>query len=227
MLAILKKELRGYFLSPIGYIFIGLFLFMASIFFYGDIILNYGSINFEDIFVSLSTLLTFITPLLTMRMFAEEKRNGTDQLLFTSPISMSSIVFGKFLAAIAILLISELLTFIYYFILMYFGVPYLPTALSTLLGFLLLGAAYISFGMFASSITENQIIASIVTIAFFILTWFMPSFNSNLEAFSLINMFDKFPLGQISISEIVTFITFTLLFTLLTMIVLQRKKSLK
>ena len=162
-----------------------------------------------------------------MRMFAEEKRNGTDQLLFTSPISMLSIVLGKFIAAIFILLITELLTFIYYFILMHFGSPYLPTALSTLFGFLLLGTAYISFGIFASSITENQIVASIITIAFFIFTWFMPGFNSNLEAFSLINMFDKFPSGQIALTELVTYITFTLLFTILTMIVLQRKKSLK
>lgn len=226
MIAVLKKELKSYFLSPIGYIFIGLFLFMASIFFYVDII-YYGSMNFEYMFFSLSTILTFITPLLTMRMFAEEKRNGTDQLLFTSPISMLSIVLGKFIAAIFILLITELLTFIYYFILMHFGSPYLPTALSTLFGFLLLGTAYISFGIFASSITENQIVASIITIAFFIFTWFMPGFNSNLEAFSLINMFDKFPSGQIALTELVTYITFTLLFTILTMIVLQRKKSLK
>ncbi len=226
MLAVLKKEIKSYFLSPIGYIFIGLFLFMASIFFYVDVI-YYGSMNFEYMFFSLSTILTFITPLLTMRMFAEEKRNGTDQILFTSPVSMGSIVLGKFLSAVFILLISELLTFIYFIILTHFGNPYLPTALSTLLGFLLLGMAYISFGMFASSITENQIVASIVTIAFFILTWFMPGFNSNLEAFSLINMFEKFPSGQIALNEIVTYVTFTLLFTLLTMIVLQRKKSLK
>ena len=226
MIAVLKKELKSYFYSPIGYIFIGLLLLMASIFFYADAS-YYITMNFEYIFSSLSIILTFITPLLTMRMFAEEKRNGTDQILFTSPTSMSRIVLGKFLAAICVLLISELFTFIYYFILMHFGTPYLPTALSTLLGFLLLGTAYISFGMFASSITENQIISAIITIAFFIFTWFMPSLNSNLEAFSLINMFDKFPLGQISIKEIVTYITFTLLFFILTTIVLQRKKSLK
>ena len=226
MLAILKKEIKSYFLSPVGYIFIGLFLFMASIFFYLDVV-YYGSMNFEYMFFSLSTILTFITPLLTMRMFAEERKNGTDQILFTSPVSMSKIVFGKFLSAVFILLISELLTFIYFIILTHFGTPYLPTALSTLLGFLLLGMAYISFGMFASSITENQIIASIITVAFFIISWFMPNFNENLEAFSLINMFQKFPTGQIALNEVVTFVTFTLLFTLLTMIVLQRKKSLK
>lgn len=226
MWAIIKKEVKSYFCSPIGYIFIGLFLFMASIFFYVDVI-YYRTTNFEYMFYSLSTILTFITPILTMRMFAEERKEGTDQLLFTSPRGIPSIVFGKFFSAVIILILSELLTFIYYGILLYFGTPHIQTALVTLLGFLLLGMAYLSFGMFASSLTENQIIAAITTIAFFIVTWFMPQFSEGLEAFSLINMFNQFPSGQIALSEIVTYLSFTLLFVLLTMIVLQRKKSVK
>ena len=156
-----------------------------------------------------------------MRMFSEEKKEGTDQLLFTSPRGITSIVFGKFLAALCVLLITELLTFIYYFILMYFGSPDFVSAIVTLGGFLLLGAAYISFGMFASSITENQVIAAILTIGFFILTWFLPDINEIFSSLSLINMFD------IDLSEIVTFVSFTLLFVALTIIVLQRRKSVK
>ena len=226
MFAVLKKELKSYFLSPIGYVFIGLFLLMTSVFFYLDI-LSYGMSKFQNMFYSLATILTFITPILTMRMFSEEKKEGTDQLLFTSPRGITSIVFGKFLAAICVLLITELLTFIYYFILMYFGSPDFVSAIVTLGGFLLLGAAYISFGMFASSITENQVIAAILTIGFFILTWFLPDINEIFSSLSLINMFDKFPSGQIDLSEIVTFVSFTLLFVALTIIVLQRRKSVK
>ena len=226
MFAVLKKELKSYFLSPIGYVFIGLFLLMTSVFFYLDI-LSYGMSKFESMFYSLATILTFITPILTMRMFSEEKKEGTDQLLFTSPRGITSIVFGKFLAALCVLLITELSTFIYYFILMYFGSPDFVSAIVTLGGFLLLGAAYISFGMFASSITENQVIAAILTIGFFILTWFLPDINEIFSSLSLINMFDKFPSGQIALSEIVTFISFTLLFVALTIIVLQRRKSVK
>lgn len=226
MFAVLKKELKSYFLSPIGYVFIGLFLLMTSVFFYLDI-LSYGMSKFESMFYSLATILTFITPILTMRMFSEEKKEGTDQLLFTSPRGITSIVFGKFLAALCVLLITELLTFIYYFILMYFGSPDFVSAIVTLGGFLLLGAAYISLGMFASSITENQVIAAILTIGFFILTWFLPDINEIFSSLSLINMFDKFPSGQIDLSEIVTFISFTLLFVALTIIVLQRRKSVK
>ncbi len=226
MFAVLKKELKSYFLSPIGYVFIGLFLLMTSVFFYLDI-LSYGMSKFQNMFYSLATILTFITPILTMRMFSEEKKEGTDQLLFTSPRGITSIVFGKFLAAICVLLITELLTFIYYFILMYFGKPDFVSSIVTLGGFLLLGAAYISFGMFASSITENQVVAAILTIGFFILTWFLPDINEIFSSLSLINMFDKFPSGQIALSEIVTFISFTLLFVALTIIVLQRRKSVK
>ena len=226
MFAVLKKELKSYFLSPIGYVFIGLFLLMTSVFFYLDI-LSYGMSKFQNMFYSLATILTFITPIITMRMFSEEKKEGTDQLLFTSPRGITSIVFGKFLAAICVLLITELLTFIYYFILMYFGKPDFVSSIVTLGGFLLLGAAYISFGMFASSITENQVVAAILTIGFFILTWFLPDINEIFSSLSLINMFDKFPSGQIALSEIVTFISFTLLFVALTIIVLQRRKSVK
>lgn len=226
MFAVLKKELKSYFLSPIGYVFIGLFLLMTSVFFYLDI-LSYGMSKFQNMFYSLATILTFITPILTMRMFSEEKKEGTDQLLFTSPRGITSIVFGKFLAALCVLLITELLTFIYYFILMYFGKPDLISSIVTLGGFLLLGAAYISFGMFASSITENQVVAAILTIGFFILTWFLPDINEIFSSLSLINMFDKFPSGQIALSEVVTFVSFTLLFVALTIIILQRRKSVK
>lgn len=226
MWAIFKKEVKSYFLSPIGYVFIGLFLAMCSVFFYLDVV-NYGSLQFENMFYSASTILTFIIPILTMRTFAEERKLGTEQLLYTSPRSITSIVIGKFLAAVFVVIITEICTLVYFGILCFFGTPHLQTALVTLLGFLMLSMAYISFGMFASSITENQIIAGVITIGFFIITWFLPSFSTVLSPLSLINMFDKFPSGLIALEEIVTYITFTAFFIILTIIVLQRKKSVK
>ena len=226
MWAIFKKEVKSYFLSPIGYVFIGLFLAMCSVFFYLDVV-NYGSLQFENMFYSASTILTFIVPILTMRTFAEERKLGTEQLLYTSPRSITSIVIGKFLASVFVVVITEICTLVYFAILCFFGTPHIQTALVTLLGFLMLSMAYISFGMFASSITENQIIAGVLTIGFFIITWFLPSFSSVLSPLSLINMFDKFPSGLIALEEIVTYITFTAFFIILTIIVLQRKKSVK
>ena len=226
MFAIMKKEFKSYLLSPIGYIFIGLFLLMFSIFFIVTIF-NYSVINFEYLFYNGATILTFITPVLTMRMFSEERKNGTEQLILTSPRSLTSVVLGKFCAAALIMLITEAFTMIFFAILKYFGNPSLVVALSTLGGFFLLALAYISFGMFVSSLTENQIIACVITIGVFIAMWFLPGLAPALEPFSLINMFDKFPQGMISISEIITYVTFTILFILLTIIVLQRRKSVK
>ena len=226
MFAVIKKELKTYFCSPVGYVFIGLFLIMFSIFFYVDVF-QYASTNFEYIFYSGATILTFITPILTMRTIAEERKSGTEQLLLTSPLSITKVVLGKFIAATIIVIITEICTFLYFGILSFFGTPHIKTALVTLLGFLLLAVSYISFGIFASSITENQIIAGVITIGFFILTWFLPNFSDVFTNFSLINMFSKFPTGQIDIADTVTFVTFTVLCLLLTVIFMQRRKSVR
>ena len=226
MLAVIKKELKTYFCSPVGYVFIGLFLIMFSIFFYVDVF-KYQSTNFEYIFYSGATILTFIVPILTMRTIAEERKTGTEQLLLTSPLSITKVVLGKFIAATIIVVITELCTLLYFGILSYFGKPHISTALVTLLGFLLLAMSYISFGILASSITENQIIAGIISIGFFIITWVLPEFNSSLESYSFINMFYKYTQGQIDIGDTVTFLTFTVTCILLTITVMQRRKSVR
>ena len=227
MWAIIKKEVKSYFLSPIGYIFVGLFLAVYSIFFYLDVYV-YGTTNFGNMFYSLTTIVTFLVPVLTMRLFAEEKKNGTEQLILTSPRSVTAITLGKFFAALIVVLISELLTFIYFGILMYFGSPNLVTALVTLLGFTLLCSSYIAFGMFASSLTENQIIAEILTTVVLLVLWFIPNFIPSMQTFSLVNAFtSSFPAGTISLASLVLLGSFTVIFIILTMMVLQRKKNLK
>ena len=162
-----------------------------------------------------------------MRSFSEERKTGTEQLLLTSPISITKVVLGKFIAALFIVLITELCTFMYFGILCYYGVPELTTTFATLLGFLLFVMSYISFGMLTSSITENQIISGIISIGFFIITWVLPEFNTSLESFSFINMFYKYTQGQIDIGDTVTFITFTITCLLLTITVMQRRKSVR
>ncbi len=226
MLAVMKKELKSYLLSPIGYVFIGIFLLLFSVFFYISIF-SYQSMNFEYLFYNGATILTFVAPVLTMGMFAAERKSGTEQLILTSPRSITTIVLGKLLASGIILVITELLTFMYFAILKYFGDPSLQVALSTLFGFFLLSLAYLSFGMFASSLTESQIVAYFLTTGIFLLMWFLPDINQVFESFSLIAMFDKFPRGLISVSEVVTFVSFSVLFILLTIMVLQRRKSVK
>ena len=228
MWAVIKKELKSYFTTPIGYIFIGVFLIAFSVSFYFTV-LGYGSVNFERIFYSLPTILVlaFIIPLLTMRSFAEERKTGTEQLLLTSPLSITKITLGKFIAAAIIVIITELFTFMYFGIICHFGMPHISTSLATMLGFLLFCMAYITFGIFASSITENQIIAGIISIGFFIITWVLPDFNTNLSGLSFINMFYKYTEGQIDIADTVTFVTFAITCIILTITLMQRRKSVK
>ena len=227
MWAIVKKEFKSYFLSPIGYIYIGVFLLTCSIFFYLDIFVNLST-DFPYMFRSAVTILTFIVPLITMRMFSEERKNGTEQLLLTSPRSITQVVLGKFIAAALVVLVSVLLTLIYFGILSYFGEPQLSKSLIAILGFALLSIAYVSFGMFASSLTENQVVSAVITIAVFVLLWFLPSFSSIFIDFSLMEaFFESFYLGTISIKNLVLLVSFTAIFVVFTIMVLQRRKSVK
>ena len=134
MWAVIKKEFKSYFYTPIGYIFIGVFLIAFSISFFFSVVSS-GNVNFEYIYYTLPTILVlaFIIPLLTMRSFAEERKTGTEQLLLTSPLSITKVVLGKFIAATLIVAITEICTFLYFGILCYFGTPHITTALVTLL----------------------------------------------------------------------------------------------
>lgn len=227
MWAIAKKEFKQYFLSPIGYVYIGIFLLTCSLFFYLDIF-SYQSTQFARMFGSASTVLTFIIPILTMRMFAEERKNGTEVLLLTSPRSVTQIVLGKFIAGALVVLVSTLATFIYYFILQFFGAPQFASSLIAIIGFSLLALAYVSFGMFASSLTENQVIAAIISIGFFLLSWFLPNILTSLSDYSLMYAFyDSFYAGTIGISNLVLLLSFTAMFIIFTIMVIQRRKNVK
>ena len=227
MWAVMKKELKSYFLSPIGYVFIGLFLTMFSLIFYITTVYQ-GAVTYQYVFFySVMYIVVFIIPLLTMRMFSEERKNGTEQLLITSPRSMVSITLGKFLAAMVVIFITVLLTLIYLAIICYFKVPDIPTVVTTMFGFILLSMTYISLGMFISSLTENQIIAGISTIAIFIVTWLAPNISSNLMSISLIEKYYPFVTGVFPITETISLLSITVMFVILTMIVMKRRKLVK
>ena len=231
MWAIIKKEVKSYFLSPIGYVFIGVFLLAFSISFNLELVYSYGNVDFQNIFAYIFTYLptilvfSFLIPMLTMRSFSEERKNGTETLLLTSPVSTTKIVLAKFIAALAIELIALLFTMMFIIIICIFGTPDMSTIFVTLLGFILLCMAYTAFGIFASSLTENQIIAAMITILTFIVTWVLPEFLTTASSFSLINMFYKFTTGQIDIAYTITYIALTALCLALTIVILQKRKS--
>ena len=227
MVAIYKTELKSYFLSPTGYITIGLFLLIFSLFFYLTTV-SVGGYDIGNLYFNTARYgLLIIVPILTMRMFAEERKNGTEQLLLTSPRSITEIVLGKFLAGVSVIVITLIFSLIYYAILCFFKAPNLVPTLVMILGFLLVGMAAISIGMFISSLTENQIISAVVTIVFFVSSWFLPNLNDNFSIIDLMSNYQKFPAGLISMSEVVNLLGITVVFILFTIIIMQRKKSIK
>lgn len=227
MWTIFKKELKTYFLSPIGYIAIGIFMLLYSIFFYLTTI-TYGSVFMGDLYYATARYgLLLIVPLLTMRMFAEERKNGTEQLLLTSPRSVTSIVLGKFFAAVAVILITMIFSIVYAVIISFFGNVNIPTLIVTMLGFLLVAMAATSIGMLASSITENQIIAAIITIVVLVAPWFLVDISEIFSSIDLIDKFMKFPNGLISVADLVSLVSITVMCILITIIVIKRRKTVK
>ena len=227
MWAIIKKEFKSYFLSPIGYIYIGIFLFITSLLFLVETF-YVGSVEFNYMYSWTSLVITFTVPILTMRMFAEEKKTGTDQLLLTSPRSVTQIVLGKYLAACAVVLVTMIMQFGYFIILTFFGEPQMPSFLVSLLGITLISMAYIAFGMFASSITESQIIAAVISFVVFFIMLFIPSTNNVVGSLSLsAALSNSFLIGTIVLKDLVSMITFSIVFILFTIIAIQRRKGSK
>ena len=225
--AVIKKELKNYFFSPIGYIVIGIFLIAFSAFFYMTTI-DRSSVDLTYLFYYTALYgLMFITPLLTMWTFSGERKSGTDQLLLTSPVGMLGVVVAKFLSAMILILIPVLCTFMYFGILCFFEVPNIPIFLTSMLGFILLSCTYISMGVLASSITESPIISGILTFAaVFAFTW-IPYLVNSLSKLSLMDQFINFLYGQIDIASVVLFVSISVCCMLITMIIMQRRKCIK
>jgi ABC-2 type transport system permease protein len=179
MLAVFKRELRAYFSSPIGYVVIGLFLFLSGIFFAATNLLG-GSPDFNSILSTMAFVFLFLVPILTMRLLAEETRQHTDQMLITSPLSVTAIVVGKYLAAVTVYLITLLVTVLFPVMMSFFALLGLEwwKILGGYLGLFLLGSSFIAVGLFFSSITESQIVAAVATSATLLVMWIMDALTS-------------------------------------------------
>lgn len=227
MWAIIKKEFKSYFLSPIGYVVVAVLLFVCSIFFYLTSVQS-GSVDLSSLYYYVALYgLIIAAPILTMRMFAEERKNGTEQLILTTPMSITKVVFGKLFAAVGVILITLLISLGYYIIVRCFANVSIIPVITSMVGFILISIAAISVGMFASSITENQVISAIITVAFLLMSVFFENINEIFSNLSIINFYEKFPSGVISFTEIAGLVSFSIVFIALTIIVMQRRKSVK
>lgn len=218
ILAILRKELQTYFYSPAAYIVFGSFLLIVGYLFW-IVLVSSKVANLEPLLYNAAFILLLASPVLTMRLLSEERRSNTIELLLTSPISPVEIVIGKFLACFLLYLILIGLTLQYPAILHAYAqnLDWGPI-ISGYIGLILLGAAFIAFGMFASSVTENQVISAMITFGGLLLFWIfgwakMVLDNTLGEVMSRLSLFERyseFLKGMVDSGNVVFFLIFTI-----------------
>ena len=232
MFSIIKREFKNYFSSPLGYAVLCVLLFFGG--FYQSYAFSYGSADMTYVFSSMITIVFFVVPVITMRLFSEEKRLKTDQLLITAPVSISSIVIGKFLAAFLYFCVFIVFMAIYNFVFMFFGAtPDMMIFLGNVIGLLLFSGALISIGCFISALTESQVVAAVgsFSVSFFLLLLEIISglFNSEIITkicgwISFSTRYYIFTEGIFDISNFVFFLSIIVAFLFLTVRVIDRKR---
>ena len=237
--AIAQRELRAYFASPMAYIVIGFFLLPFGVFFYlyltsfvkasmqqaqfgGAMNINQNVIRY--VLQNASVIILFIMPMITMRTYSEEKRSGTIELLLTSPLTDVEIILGKFFGALGLYVAMLAVTLPHMGLLFYWGHPEWRPVVAAYLGLLLMGGAFVSLGLLISSMTNNQIVAGIVTFVVFLLLWIIgwfadsagPTIGPITSWLSITEHFDDFSKGIIDTKHVLYYlslITFCLFLT--------------
>ena len=231
MFAIFKREFRSYFSTPIGFIVLAVCYFFLGLYF--SMIYTFGSPKVSEVIMAMSTVIVFTMPVITMRLMSEDRRQKVDQALLTAPVSLTSIVMGKFLAALALLAVAFAPTVIFEIIVLFYVSVNIMSYIYAILGILLLGSALISIGMFISSLTESSVVSAILTLVINILVLYMSSFASLvnvtwlaniLEKAAFINVFDNFGANVFSVSDVVYFLSISAAFLFLCVRSLDKRR---
>ena len=239
--AIFQREFKSFFYSPVAYVILAIFTALTGVFFYlylsslveasiMDAIraqqyrmaqqkLNVNLMLIRPYFWNIALISLFTLPTITMRLYSEEKRLGTVELLYTTPITPTQIVLGKFFAGLAFYIVLLLPTMFFQSLLFIYGDPEFMPVLSGYIGLILLGSAFITAGLFISTTTENQIIAALGGFALSLLLWVVgwganfvgPTLKPVLNYISIINHFEDFAQGVIDSSHIAYYILFSIL----------------
>ena len=242
MKAIFKREFNAYFKTPLGYIFIGLFIAFASIMFF-NFNINANTSIMTNYFTMICYVFIVAVPLLTMKMFSEERKLKTDQLLLTAPVKVKDIVLGKFLSGLALLAIPVVFTLVFMIVLAKYGHPPVVQSMVGYFGILLYGAMLISMGMFISTLTNSQVIAAVFTMTLVAVLSLVGGFtldfttvfhgnvlilgkflNGVISFLDINKRFYDFAKGTLNLVPIVYFLSITALFVLLTVRVIERRR---
>ena len=247
---IFKKEMRLYFGSPVAWVIMTIFLFIAGYFFYSIFAfytlasmqsamnpqmgrdLNVTDSVLRPLFSNMSVILLLLMPLITMRLFAEERRSGTIELLLTYPVRDGAVLVAKYLAALALYVLMLGLTLLYPGLVAYFTRVEWGPMLTGYLGLFLMGATFLAVGIFASSLTENQIVASITTFGVLLFLWVVGwsaeyvggGWGRVLSHLSLLDHFDTFARGVLDTKDVIYYVDVTVVALFLTLRSLEARR---
>ncbi len=233
MVAVYKRELRAYFTSPVGYVFVAVYLAANGFLFAAGTLLAGSSASMPSYFVSSMFLMAVLIPLLTMRLFSDDRKLRTEQLLLTSPVSLTGMVLGKALAAYTVFACTFAVGCANLSLLYRYGAPSGGTLAGYCIALLLLGAAFVAVGVFVSSLTQNQITAAIGTMLIIILFATIGMVNqyipfewlrSIVAWFSIYSRFTNFTYGVFDISAVVYYASIAAVFIFLTVRVYEKRR---
>ena len=232
MTSIWRRELQSYFYTPVGYVFMGVFLTLSSVMFYLQIMQQRSS-DLLSFIGQMSYLWMLLSPVLTMRLLAEERQKRTDQLLLTSPASLTGIVLGKYLAAVTVMAFTTLLTLVFVLIVAIYGQVYPGELMVGYLGFLLQGCAFAALDLLLSGLASNQVTAAVMAFGANLILWMLDMLESSVSIgwlanimtfFSLYSRNEPFLMGQLSFASIVYDLSFTAACLVLTIHALDSRR---
>ncbi len=231
MTAIWHREWKGYFHTPVGYVFMGVFLLLSGILFDAQI-LQTRSGDLLTLIGQMSYLWMLLCPVLTMRLMSEERQKHTEELLLSSPVSLPGIVMGKYLAAVSVQMLSVLLTLVYVLIVHMYGTVYPGEVMTGYIGFLLQGWAFIALDLFMASLTASQVTAFLAAFGANLILWMVDMVSANasemirsiLNFFSLYMRNEPFLMGQLSFASILFDVCTALFFLILTVFWMDRRR---
>jgi gliding motility-associated transport system permease protein len=229
--AVAQRELRSYFLSPLAYVVIALFLALSG-YLFALILANAREASLRGLVQNVSVLYLFIVPAISMRLLAEEQRTGTVELLLTNPVQEWEIVTGKFLASILLVLVMLACTLLFPLFLFIYGSPDKGPIITGYVGIFLQAAAFLSIGLWASSLTQNQIVAAIVSFALLLIFWlsdnlgqFLGGTVGQIVSYTSVNShFQSFPQGVIESKDVIYYLTLVIAGIVLSTLSLQSRR---
>jgi len=231
MLAICRKELQMYFYSPTAYVAFA-FYFLISGYFFSVSFIGYMTTDVRLFFGNIMVVYLFVIPLLTMRLVSDELRQGTDELLLTSPASITEIIGGKFLAALTVQLTLVVVSLIYPWIMSAYGPIDQPVLWLSYLSLFLLGATMMAIGLFASTLSAHQMVSGIVAFAMLLILWMIDwlgdsilvSARDALQKFSIVGRTSNLQKGVFDLPDVLFYVTLIVVFLVLSVQVLERKR---